>query len=186
LRPGEETPWLDAAENALRSGSLNLIVAPRHKEKFDFFAEALSRRRIEFERLSELRRQGRSQSAASCLLVDTFGDLAGLYGGALAAFVGGTLVDIGGHNPLEPAARGVVPVVGAFTKNISEVLDDLTGADAVVRIAQPDDLQRLMKRVLASDPDLRAAGERARQVSLSYRGAAGKVVADLERHGVLR
>ena len=99
----------------------------------------------------------------ACLVVDTMGELSSLYGLADVAFVGGPLVDVGGHNLLEPAGLGLPLVVGPHLHTVRETADDLAEADVLEVVTGPDALAAALVRLL-SDTDARArasAGARA-------------------------
>ncbi len=92
-----------------------LLLAPRHKDRFAAVADLLARRGVKFARRSDMARglaQAGSPIDTQVLLVDTIGELVALYASADVAFVGGSLVPIGGHNLLEPAALGLPVLTG--------------------------------------------------------------------------
>ena len=73
------------------------------------------------------------------LLLDSIGELASLYRLADGVFVGGSLVDSGGHNILEPAAFGKVPVFGESMENFAEIAHRFVAAEAAIQVASPED-----------------------------------------------
>jgi len=107
-RPGDEAALLRALP--CLPGRPLLVLAPRHRERFDEVAQLLARSGLTWQRRSQLERP-RLPEGTRVLLLDTVGELAGLYEGASAAFVGGSFdASIGGHSAAE-AARAAVPVV---------------------------------------------------------------------------
>ncbi len=108
---GEEEQLLDAHAALLESTpNAVLLVVPRHSDRFASVAELLTRRGVRFARRSRMASGEEAQQLprdAPVLLVDTIGELATLYASADVAFVGGSLVPVGGHNLLEPAALGL-------------------------------------------------------------------------------
>lgn len=175
---GEDDPVLDAFVDARRDHpELYLILAPRHPERFEGAARAAATRGLSVHRLSS----GRDAEAgrADVLLVDTIGRLAGLYALADGAFVGGSLVPVGGHNLLEPVAQGVPVLFGPHTGHVAEVARLLERAGAADRVADAAALGAAWSR-LAGDRELRerrvAAG---RSVLAANRGALAKSVAIL-------
>jgi 3-deoxy-D-manno-octulosonic-acid transferase len=94
-----------------------VIVAPRKPERFEVVNALLSATGIRYARRSELD----PTATADLLLLDTFGDLAGIYRYATVAFVGGSLVPNGGHNPIEPAAAGAPVCFGPSMSNFREI-----------------------------------------------------------------
>src|SRR5262245_12171355 len=115
---GEETVLLDAQVriNAAVPGAL-LILVPRHPARFEEVATLLRRREVAFATRSSRGPAG----GAQVLLVDTLGELLNFYAAADVAFVGGSLIPIGGHNLLEPAALGLPILTGPHNFNSEDV-----------------------------------------------------------------
>ncbi len=115
--PGEPE-LLIAAHNKVRETMPDavLIIAPRHPEQFDKVAQLLDEQGVTFSRRSQGAHQGEA-----VLLADTLGELTMLYGAADVAFIGGSLITRGGHNPLEACAHGVAVLSGKHTFNFDHV-----------------------------------------------------------------
>jgi 3-deoxy-D-manno-octulosonic-acid transferase len=177
LRPGEEGGWLEALQ-AIRSvgGDVKMILAPRHMEKVDYFVSKVRSTNLSWARWSD---QVRGQSP-DILVLDVMGKLEEAYSIAHLAFVGGTLVDIGGHNPLEPAIYGVPVVVGPYTSVIQDVLSDMREPEGVIEVRVGQNILPLLERVVAGDVALQETGQRGRQAWLQHRGAAQRVVSVIE------
>jgi 3-deoxy-D-manno-octulosonic-acid transferase len=109
------------------------------------------------------------------LLLDTIGELASVYSLAAVAFVGGSLVPAGGHNPLEPAQFGVPMVMGTHYANFRAITEDLRAHQAV-RIAARDELAGVLIELLRERNAAAAMGERARQVFNQQAGATERCV----------
>ncbi|MBV8852993.1 MAG: 3-deoxy-D-manno-octulosonic acid transferase, partial [Sinobacteraceae bacterium] len=159
-----------------------LILAPRHPARFAEVADRLQRSGVSFVRRShvtdDVPHQG--MAGAEVLLLDSLGELLDFYAAADVAFVGGSLVPIGGHNLLEPAALGLPVLTGPYNSNSAEITRLLTeqGAAQIVR-----DSRQLGERVAAllSDPEQRARiGERGKAAVQSNRGALGNLLALIE------
>ena len=168
---GEDALVLDAYEAARRDvPDLFLILAPRHPARFASASSEATRRGLTVKRLSS----GGSAGDANVLLVDTVGQLATLYAMAGSAFVGGSLVPVGGHNLLEPLAAGVPVLFGPHTEHVAEIAAALIRAGAGVRVGDASALSEAWTR-LARRPEERlrlvSAGSR---VLLSHRGALGR------------
>ena len=179
VRPGEESVWLEAVQALNRNERrLKVILAPRHMEKVSYFTEVLRKSGLSWARWSE------RELGASCevVLLDVMGRLEEAYAVASLAFIGGTLVDIGGHNPLEAAMYKVPVVVGPYTSVISDVLDDMRSAQALTELQVGEKVHPLLERVVHGDPALREAGERGYRVWSHHRGAAQRVASVIE-HG---
>jgi 3-deoxy-D-manno-octulosonic-acid transferase len=162
---GEESSVV-AVGKALTSRAL-LAIAPRRPERFDEVA-----RRIEAAGLRLLRRTGPDREKPDVYLLDTIGELASLYGRAKLAFVGGSLVPEGGHNPIEAWAAGVPVVVGPHTENFREVTATGEELGIATRVADETDLIRHLLDELADLARLEARGVAARHFVAANRGAA--------------
>lgn len=178
VRPGEEGMWLEELQHCRATGvPLALIVAPRHHEKFPYFAEQLRVRGVPFARWSQ-RKEWSSSPAGShtVLLLDTMGELEAAYACAALAFVGATLVDVGGHNPLEPAMYGVPVVVGPHIAVIRDIIGEMRGRGGVFEVRSGGDIRALLERVGRGDPALDAIGRAGRLVWSAHTGAAQRIV----------
>jgi 3-deoxy-D-manno-octulosonic-acid transferase len=174
---GEESVILDAAARlADEARPVYLVLAPRHPERFDAVAELVRSRGVAFTRHSTGERPGAGSSA---FLLDTIGELARAYRLADVAFVGGSLVPTGGHNPLEPAVWGVPVVSGPHVHNFVEVYDEMTAAGAAVLVDGLDELVRALTGWLASPRAAGVAGAAGRAVVETNRGATERTVSAL-------
>jgi 3-deoxy-D-manno-octulosonic-acid transferase len=117
-------------------------------------------------------RAGRSDG----LLVDVVGELAALYVLARAAFVGGSLVPIGGHNVLEPAAAGVPVLFGPHTHHVTEPADALLAVEGAERVRNAHELATAWSRLLADGSRRERMARRAAGVIEANRGALARSV----------
>lgn len=171
---GEEEQILTALRKVRESFPETLLVlAPRHKERFDEVKGILLRLNLAFVCRSEM--NGGRSLAASVLLLDTLGELASVYALADIAFVGGSLVPRGGHNILEPAHWGVATVVGPHTENFRDIIGIFRQADAV-QIAGPEQLAEVLLELLQNEGTRRSLGERARRVVEQQMGATQRTL----------
>ena len=167
---GEEGPVLQAF-GAVRRQHPNalLIIAPRKPERF---AEAESLARAEGYRVirrSELPVD--SEPREDVIILDTVGELAQLFQIATVVFVGGSLVDKGGHNILEPAVHGKPIVFGPYMQNFKEIAESFMASQAAIQLAATEQLTEVFVR-LAGDPVERARlGAAARALLETNRGA---------------
>ncbi|WP_395684056.1 lipid IV(A) 3-deoxy-D-manno-octulosonic acid transferase [Dokdonella sp.] len=176
---GEELPVLKAhAEVLRRFPDALLLVAPRHPERFKPLATAC--RAFGF-RTATRSEDGGADPSCQCFVVDSMGELIEFYAAADVAFVGGSLVPVGGHNLLEPAALARPVVVGPQTFNFAEVTEDLIAAGAVQRIEDADQLGPAVVRLLSRDVERRSMGEAARAVMERERGAVDRTMEIVER-----
>jgi len=179
---GEEMVVLKAHAAVLRRfPDALLLVAPRHPERFKPFAAAC--RAYGFRTLTRSE-EGGADPNCQCFVADSMGELLMFYATADVAFVGGSLVPVGGHNLLEPAALGRPAIVGPQTFNFEEVTEDLIAAGAVMRIVEADELGPAVVRLLSRDAERRRMGEAALAVMERERGAVARTMAIVE--GMLR
>jgi len=175
---GEEMIVLKAHADVLRRfPDALLLLAPRHPERFKPVATAC--RAFGF-RTATRSEDGGADPACQCFVVDSMGELIEFYAAADVAFVGGSLVPVGGHNLLEPAALARPVVVGPQTFNFAEVTEDLIAAGAVRRIADGEELGPAVVRLLARDVERRSMGEAAHAVMERERGAVDRTMAIVE------
>jgi 3-deoxy-D-manno-octulosonic-acid transferase len=113
-------------------------------------------------------------------LLDTIGELASVYSLASVAFVGGSLVEAGGHNPLEPAQFAVPIVMGPHYANFRAITNDLRAEDAI-HIATRDALAATLIELLANADAANAMGARAHDVFNRQAGATARCVAAIRQ-----
>ena len=157
---GEEEAVLQAHEAVLkRFSDALLILVPRHPERFRPVIQESREAGFATRTRSE---NGTAASDTQCFVVDTLGELLRFYATADVAFVGGSLVPIGGHNILEPAALSVPVVVGPQTFNFVEITASLIDAGAALRIADAGELGATVIELLTDAPKRKRLGTAAR------------------------
>jgi 3-deoxy-D-manno-octulosonic-acid transferase len=170
-----------------------LVLAPRKPERFTAAAEFIDESHRKFVRRSELSVAGTSAAASSSngssipddatvLLLDSIGELASLYRIADGAFVGGSLVNSGGHNILEPAAFGKVPVFGPSMENFAAISSRFLEAGAAIQVESPEDAGVEWIHLLKDPAKMYRMGTAARQLVESSRGALDRALSEIERH----
>src|SRR5256885_9309392 len=169
-----------------------LVLAPRKPERFEAAADFIHESRRKFIRRSELVLAGHGQgepssnngsisSDVTVLLLDSIGELASLYRLADGALVGGSLVPSGGHNILEPAAFGKIPVFGPSMENFADIAARFVAADAAIQVESPEDAGVAWIELLQNPERRRKMGENARYLVDSSRGATDRVLAEIAR-----
>jgi tetraacyldisaccharide 4'-kinase len=156
-----------------------LILVPRKPERFDVVAGKLDAAGVRYIRRSLLGQDGLGQDGVDAappeaLLLDSIGELGGLFGLADCVFMGGTLAARGGHNILEPALFGKTVIVGPHMENFTGIAEEFRAARAVVEIGAVEELAGAVQRVLAGDD---GTGARARECAEARRGATARAVA---------
>jgi 3-deoxy-D-manno-octulosonic-acid transferase len=168
--PGEEAMVLDAFRRAGGGGRALLVLAPRHPERWNE-VDALLREENAVRRTA-LPASGRP----AVVLLDSLGELAGLYRLAAGAFIGGTLAPTGGHNPLEAARFGVPLAVGPAMFNFREMAEAFDKAGAWRRVADPGELGAVWGEWMENPEAGREVGERALRLVEENRGALGRTM----------
>jgi 3-deoxy-D-manno-octulosonic-acid transferase len=170
-----------AAQSAQAPGSPLLVMAPRHPERFAAVAAWLERQDLRCQRRSALADGEALAPDTEVLLVDTLGELLGWYAAGDAAFVGGSLVPVGGHNLLEPAALARPVLTGPYSFNSPEAARLLERADALVRVRDAATLAAAVATLLEDPRRAKAQGARAALAVEANRGAAQRSLEALER-----
>ena len=180
---GEEAALLKAWPQLLRADpTLAIVLAPRHPERFETVAALLDQSGVPWVRRSAW--HGKTEdsltplSAGQFVLLDTIGELASIYSLARVAFVGGSLVPAGGHNPLEPAQFGVSIVMGPHYQNFRAIVDDLRAHHAI-QIATGENFAQVLADLFTSREEALAMGQRAKQVFDQQAGATERCVTAL-------
>ncbi len=176
---GEEERILAAYRRVRQEfGHCLLVLVPRHPERFNEVFTLCRKDGWQVRRRSSGRDPG---AADDILLGDTMGELPLLLGAATLAIIGGSLVEHGGHNPLEAAAWGVPIVVGPSMENFADVSAKLVGAGAMVRLEEPGQLGRSLLELLVDEARCQAMGDAGRQVLEGNRGASTRLLTLVQR-----
>jgi len=165
-----------------------LVIAPRHPERFqevwemafDFPALKATDLLAGKRRNDAVQRKypdGHSLKTMDILLLDTIGDLAAVYGIADVAYVGGSMMRRGGHNPLEPAQFGVPVVMGSSFENFRDIVEAMKTQDAIKIVRDEIELDLAFEELLTNPTEAKALGERGRAVFESQQGATARTVA---------
>jgi 3-deoxy-D-manno-octulosonic-acid transferase len=167
-----------------------LVLAPRKPERFDSAAEYIDESHRKFLRRSQLPIPPPSQAAqptgnitipndVTVVLLDSIGELASLYPHADGVLVGGSLVPSGGHNILEPAAFGKIPVFGPSMENFAEIAERFVSAGAAIQVENPEDAGGAWIELLRDPQRSQKMGDTARQLVEGSRGATDRVLAEI-------
>jgi 3-deoxy-D-manno-octulosonic-acid transferase len=170
---GEDEALLPEIEGFIAEHDAFVIIAPRKPERFEQVAGLLATSSLRFVRRSALT----DVNAADVLLLDTLGELARIYRYATVAFVGGTLVPIGGHNPIEPAANGVPVCFGPSMSNFREIAQVFLRHEAAAEVASAAAAIEFAAKMFEDEELQRAWGARARETVLRNRGASARTAA---------
>jgi 3-deoxy-D-manno-octulosonic-acid transferase len=176
---GEEETVLEAHQ-AVRGvhPRAMLVLVPRHPTRFDEVAYAMQRTGVRFVRRSQRagEKAGAAAASADVLLVDTLGELLDFYAASDVAFVGGSLVPIGGHNLLEPAALGLPILTGPYNSNSEDVAKLLIARGAAEVVHDAGELAARVAGLLSNPQERARIGELGRDSVDGNRGALGKLL----------
>lgn len=170
----ETWPRLLAADHALV-----FILAPRHPERFasvaQLAADSAARSGVPFLKRSDWMSAPQAIRPGSIFLLDSIGELASIYSLAAVAFVGGSLIPAGGHNPLEPAQFSVPVVMGSHYGNFRAIVETLRQHNAI-RIASEEELGTALLLLLGNPVEAAALGQRGHEVFNRESGATERAV----------
>jgi 3-deoxy-D-manno-octulosonic-acid transferase len=175
---GEEQSILDAQKTLLeRHPDLLLVLVPRHPERFDVVHDLIEKQA--FNVVSRTVDQA-CEPSTEVFLVDTMGEVPLFYATCDVAFVGGSLVPIGGHNLLEPAAQGIPIVTGPNVFNAQEIADEFIALGACRVVADSDELAEAVSNLIENPLAAREMGEAGLAVLEQNRGSLDRLLVLLE------
>ncbi len=174
-RDGEEVLILDALEKTDLQGAL-VIIVPRHPQRFDEVARMISLRNIMLCRRSELG-TGWVGPEVRILLGDSMGEMFAYYAACDVAFIGGSLLPLGGQNLIEACALGKPVLIGPHTHNFQAISADAVMAGAAIRVADAASMLDEARRLLQSDVERIVMGAKAKAFAQQHRGATGRTMA---------
>ena len=175
---GEEEAALAAHATAcVRHPDALLVLVPRHPQRFDAVRAKLRKRGVGFVQRSSGAPPAENDRV---FLLDTVGELQAFYAAADIAFVGGTLVPVGGHNLLEPALLGLPILAGPHTHNAPDIARLLADSGALTKVSNGEELARQVSGFLDDPPRAAAVGRRGRSAVEASRGAVDRLIALIE------
>jgi 3-deoxy-D-manno-octulosonic-acid transferase len=176
---GEEEILLDAFQQVRKAiPDCVMILAPRHPERFGRVAQLLKNRDEQSVRRSNWMKRPSKIKGGTVVLLDSIGELASVYALASVAFVGGSLIPAGGHNPLEPAQFAVPVVMGTHYANFRAIIDMLVHAEAM-KLATTETLVPILENLLTDVEAANDLGVRALEVFHLQSGATGRAITAL-------
>ena len=171
-REGEEVLLLDALARTPLPPETLLVIVPRHPQRFAAVADLLHERGVPF-----VRRSDNLQVPADVRVVlgDSMGELFSYYAAADLAFVGGSLLPLGGQNLIEPLALGVPVLIGPHSFNFAEATAGAVAAGAAEIVADADALVAAVRAILSDPARRQAMGAAARAFHAAHQGAADRL-----------
>jgi 3-deoxy-D-manno-octulosonic-acid transferase len=177
--PGEEEALLDALESAEKEGyGYVLVLAPRYVGRARDVIKLCQQRQRRVHLRSQL--EGRHLVPGEVLVLDTLGELSALYATASVAFVGGTLVPVGGHNLVEPVHAGCPVLFGPHYENVRKVVEILEIGGAGQCVASATELGRALIECFDDLEACRVRGEIGREALEAHRGSVDRTCMMIE------
>ena len=171
---GEERQLLDVHERLRRRHpDVLLVLVPRHPERFAPVRQLIESRNLAMVARTEKRA---CDDDTAVFLGDTMGEVTMFYAASDVAFVGGSLVPVGGHNLLEPAALGKAIVTGRYLFNAQEIADSFVANDACWQVADADELFTALDELLENPERAAALGGNAAEILARNRGALARLL----------
>jgi len=175
---GEELLVLDAHKAMIeRHPELLLVLVPRHPERFDNVREIIEKRSFSVVSRTEHKP---CDPSTQVFLVDTMGEVPLFYAASDIAFVGGSLIPIGGHNLLEPAAQGVPIITGPHIFNAQEIAEDFIDIEACKVVADSDELAASVTQLIENPAEAEMMGRKGLMVLEQNRGSLKRLLVLLE------
>jgi 3-deoxy-D-manno-octulosonic-acid transferase len=161
---------------------LVLILAPRHLERLDEVEKILRKESVSWARKTSLPRAagGLDQKPPDVILLDTMGELMTIYSLGTLVFVGGSLVPIGGHNPLEPLFHKKCVLFGPYMLNFLEISQRLIEAGGAIQVSGKEELSSQLRRLLLDELARKEMGERGYQFLKKHQGATERMFKEIK------
>jgi 3-deoxy-D-manno-octulosonic-acid transferase len=163
-----------------RFPDLLMVLAPRHPNRFREVERLLQKKSIAYEKKSQM--NGRHGMRADVIFLDTLGDLSATYAFADIAFVGGSLVDVGGHNVIEPARWGKPVLFGPYMANFAEIAGELKAKGCGIEVKGREDLIQVISMLLTDREKALKIGDLACGVVREDRGVVENSLALVDRY----
>ncbi len=178
---GEEEILLEAlALVRAKFPTFSVVIAPRHPERFGDVERLLANSRFVFQRRSQI--APAEWFDTDILLLDSVGELENFFAAADVAFVGGSLVEVGGHNILEPARFGKPILFGPHMENSQNLANDMLRQGAAVEVAGAKELANALNELLADPNKRRRMGQQAAEIAAAHQNAFGLNLGLAERY----
>ncbi len=181
---GEEEVLIDLHTHLTQEHpSLVLILAPRHLHRLQEVERVLEKRGVPYVKKSALTTNQSSrphQSQSRIILLDTLGELMKLYSLGTVVFIGGSLVPVGGHNPLEPLSFRKCVLFGPHMFNFHEIAHLLIEGKGAIQVQGKDDLFRLLQHLFKDQAERTAFGERGYRILQQHQGTTERIFAEIK------
>jgi 3-deoxy-D-manno-octulosonic-acid transferase len=180
-REGEEALVLEAIERMAIPELLSVIV-PRHPQRFDAVETLITSRALKVQRRSA---NTDIDAAVQVVLGDSMGEMFAYYAACDIAFIGGSLLPLGGQNLIEACTVGKPVIIGPHTFNFAEATEQAIAAGAALRVDDAEQLAQVVTRLFADPAERTRMGQAGLSFSQAHRGAVARILAILEASGDL-
>ncbi len=184
--PGEEKIILEVYKKLIALAELSdlrLAIAPRKPERFAEIAALIENASFALTRLSDYKQNPelKLEDKKAVILIDTIGDLRKFYSLSDIVFAGRSLVPMGGSDMMESAALGKCTIVGNYTFNFRQTVDDLKKHNAIVIVNDGSELFEAIKKHLTNERLLRTVGSNAAEAIKNHQGATAKTIEQIKK-----
>ncbi|MGK5020072.1 lipid IV(A) 3-deoxy-D-manno-octulosonic acid transferase [Janthinobacterium sp. LB2P10] len=179
-REGEEPLILDAFARASLPANALLLIVPRHPQRFDEVEKMIAAHGLAVQRRSGLAQDDFVAADTQVLLGDSMGEMFAYYAACDCAFVGGSLLPLGGQNLIEPAALGKPVLIGPHTFNFALVTEQAIAAGGAARVVDADALMAQASVLLQNPAQLASMGQKALAFASQHRGATPRTIAAIQ------
>jgi 3-deoxy-D-manno-octulosonic-acid transferase len=174
-REGEEALLLDAYMSATLDPRLLLMIVPRHPQRFDEVAHMLDARGLRWQRRSQYSTEN-IPASTQILLGESMGEMFAYYAACDVAFIGGSLLPLGGQNLIEALSCGKPVLAGPHTFNFAQVTADAITAGAAIRVTDAGTVFSCVIQLLSKKQEYQVMSEVARRFCLQHQGATQKTL----------
>lgn len=183
VRPKELEFWLDAIGRSGKDAeNFNFIIAPRHKDQFINSAKIIEGMGLAFSCWEDINDLDSSNDESNILLLNTYGELINAYSISLASFIGATLINLGGHNPIEAIRAGSYVVIGNHYQNVKEEVAELLKLNAVSIIYDPKKIDELIVELNKNIVQFKEKSLEGMNYFNSNQNSVAKVVQVIEKY----
>ena len=179
--PGEESTLFDIYNKlSVKIANLRIMIAPRHIDRCDSVRKEALQKGLKVVMASELKRTpDKDKYSGAVIILDTLGELSGLYSIADIVFLGGSLIKKGGHNIVEPAIFGKPIVFGQYMSNFRDMAKSFIENDAAMKANSEEELFNTLEDLLLNKKKRESLGVNAKQLIEKSRGAIERNVNEI-------
>ena len=179
--PGEESTLFDIYNKlSAKTANLRIMIAPRHIDRCDSVRKEALQKGLKVVMASELRiAPDKGKHSGAVIILDTLGELSGLYSIADIVFLGGSLIKKGGHNMVEPAIFGKPMVFGQYVSNFRDMAKSFLENNGAIKVSSEEELLNTLEDLLLNKEKRESLGINAKQLIEKSRGAVERNVNEI-------